>query len=108
MSEQGLPLGIFGAEIILRDDENFRIKSTRKSRPIEEKESYRWVEGYRKTCELAHAVPACEVFSVSDREGDIFEVFEAWQKAGESGEPRVCGAASFVWQTLRSVGLPAR
>ena len=88
VSEQGLPLGVFGAEIILRDDANFRIKSTRKNRPIEEKESYRWVEGYRKTCELARAVPDCEVFSVSDREGDIFEVFEAWQKAAETGEPR--------------------
>ena len=88
VSEQGLPLGVFGAEIILRDDANFRIKSTRKKRPIEDKESYRWVEGYRKTCELARAVPDCEVFSVSDREGDIFEVFEAWQKAGETGEPR--------------------
>lgn len=88
VSEQGLPLGVFGAQIILRDDENFRIKSTRKQRPIEEKESYRWVEGYRKTCELARSVPGCEVFSVSDREGDIFEVFEAWQKAGEAGELR--------------------
>lgn len=88
VSEQGLPLGIYGAEIILRDDANFRITSTRKNRPIEEKESYRWVEGYHKTCELARAVPGCEVFSVSDREGDIFEVFEAWQNAGEADEPR--------------------
>ncbi len=88
VSEQGLPLGVLGAEIILRDDKNFRITSTRKHRPIEEKESFRWVEGYRKTCELARAVPGCEVFSVSDREGDIFEVFEAWQSAGERGEAR--------------------
>lgn len=80
VSEQGLPLGLLHAEINVRDDEHFRINATRKKRPIEEKESYRWVEGYRKTQELAAALPECEVFSISDREGDIYEVFEECQK----------------------------
>lgn len=87
-SEQGLPLGILDAAIHIRDDEHFRINAKRKKRPIEEKESYRWLVGYRKTCELARALPAdCEVFSVSDREGDIHEVFEAWREAVEAGDP---------------------
>lgn len=83
VSEQGLPLGLLDASIMLRDDETFRGAATRKQRPIEEKESFRWVAGYLKTLELARRLPACEVFSISDREGDIFEVYQAWQEAGE-------------------------
>lgn len=83
VSEAGVPLGLLHAEINVRSDDHFRVAATRKTRPIEEKESHRWVEGYRKTQELAEALPGCEVFSISDREGDIYEVFEAWQKIEE-------------------------
>lgn len=83
ISEAGVPLGVLHAEINVRSDEHFRVTATRKTRPIEEKESHRWVEGYRKTQELAAALPECEVFSISDREGDIYEVFEAWQQIEE-------------------------
>jgi len=87
VSEDGLPLGLLDTGMLIRDDETFRTAAARKHLPIEEKESFRWVEGYRKTLELARTVPGCEVFSISDREGDIFEVFEAWQLAVEEGQP---------------------
>ena len=83
VSEGGVPLGLLHADINVRSDDYFRINANRKTRPIEEKESYRWLEGYRKTQELALALPECEVFSISDREGDIYEVFEAWQQIEE-------------------------
>ena len=83
VSEQGLPLGLLDAGIMMRDDKTFRSAATRKQRPIEEKESHRWVEGYLKTLDLARRLPECEVFSISDREGDIFEVYQAWQEAGD-------------------------
>jgi|APIni6443716594_1056825.scaffolds.fasta_scaffold53070_1 hypothetical protein len=85
-SEDGLPLGLLDVAMIVRDDETFRSAATRKRRPIGEKESQRWLDGYLKTSELARRLPGCEVFSISDREGDIFEVYEAWQKA--AGGPR--------------------
>jgi Transposase DNA-binding len=79
VSEGGLPLGLLDVETIVRDDETFRTSAERKHLPIEMKESFRWVKGYRKTLELARSLPDCEVFSISDCEGDIFEVFDAWQ-----------------------------
>ena len=85
-SEDGLPLGLLDVAMIVRDDETFRNAATRKQRPIGEKESGRWLDGYLKTLDLARRLPACEVFSISDREGDIFEVFEAWHQA--AGGPR--------------------
>lgn len=86
VSEDALPLGIVEAIIVKRDDENFRISSTRNQRPIEEKESFRWIQGYQRTCELARSLPDdCEVFSVSDREGDIYELFNAGVQAAAEG-----------------------
>jgi hypothetical protein len=83
VSEPGLPLGLLGAEILLRDYGNFRSTARRKQRPTSEKESQRWVDGYGKALELARELPGCEVFSISDREGDIFEVYQDWQLARE-------------------------
>lgn len=78
VSEQGLPLGLLDAAIVLRDDATFRSAASRKQRPIADKESQRWLDGYQKASELARQLPDCEVISISDREGDIFEVYQAW------------------------------
>ena len=43
--------------------------------PIEEKESDRWLKGYRRVCELAVACPETQIVMVADREGDIYDIF---------------------------------
>jgi Transposase Tn5 dimerisation domain/Transposase DNA-binding len=86
VSEQGLPLGLLDATIVLRDNATFRSTASRKQRPIADKESQRWLDGYQKAAELARELPDCEVVSISDREGDIFELYQAWRLA--AGGPR--------------------
>lgn len=49
----------------------------RAQRPIEEKESYRWVLGYDTACEVQRQCSETLVVSVADREGDIHEWFLA-------------------------------
>jgi len=89
VSADGLPLGILDAAMIIRDPATFgSAKIPHKQRPVCDKESRYWIEGYLKTCEAAALLPDCEVISVSDREGDIFEVFAAWHAAVEQGAPR--------------------
>jgi hypothetical protein len=56
----------------------------RKSNPIAEKESYRWLEGYQSACEVKQACPATLVVTMADREGDIQEWFvDAMRRAPE-------------------------
>ncbi len=43
-------------------------------RPIEEKESLRWLEGYRRVSELIESLPETQLVYVADREADIYEV----------------------------------
>lgn len=51
-------------------------RTARDKTAIEEKESYRWLESYRKACEIAKEVPGTQIINITDREGDIIEVFE--------------------------------
>jgi hypothetical protein len=45
-------------------------------RPIEEKESYRWLQAYEDAAHIAAMIPQTQVISVADREGDMFELFD--------------------------------
>lgn len=51
-------------------------QTNRKKRPIEEKESYCWLKGYQEANKIALAAPDTVIVSISDREGDIYEVLE--------------------------------
>jgi hypothetical protein len=45
-------------------------------RPIEEKDSYRWIEGFCEAMKVAQLLPDTQVISVADREADMFELFD--------------------------------
>jgi hypothetical protein len=46
----------------------------RKRRPLEEKESYRWVVALRQAHDLARQFPQTRIVCVADSEGDIYEL----------------------------------
>jgi transposase-like protein/transposase Tn5 family protein len=70
-----IPLGVVDAEIWARDTADFHKRRQKGQKPIEQKESYRWLQGYRQACALAEAAPQTTVVCISDSEGDIFECF---------------------------------
>ena len=95
VNPEGIPLGVVHAEIWSRDLEEFRAfqqqkqqdprakEKRNKERTIEEKESLRWLTGYREGCEVASLVPNSTIIVISDSEGDIYECFaEASQEHG--------------------------
>jgi hypothetical protein len=45
------------------------------NRPLEEKESVRWVDGYQRVNELAEQLPDTRLTYVADREADIYDLF---------------------------------
>lgn len=66
-------LGVLGASIWQRPEET--VAHLRKSKPIEDKESLRWLEGYQLACDVQRQCPDTLIVSVADREGDIREWF---------------------------------
>jgi len=95
VTPERIPLGVVDADVWARDLEEFRQRQRekqqdrrakgkrRKHQPIEEKESLRWLEGYRKGCQVAAELPQTTIVVISDSEGDIYECFE--EAAREDG-----------------------
>jgi desulfoferrodoxin (superoxide reductase-like protein) len=82
-TEDGTPLGSIDAKIWARDEfdsEQPKLSKAakekkRRATPIEEKESIRWLEGIRAVQKLAMDCPDTLYVSLSDSEGDMYDLF---------------------------------
>lgn len=74
-SVEGTPLGLVDVQCWARNGEQFGKKHQRKQRPIEQKESGKWLQSYRRTAEIQRQSPDTMLVSVGDREADIYELF---------------------------------
>ena len=70
-----LNLGIISAKLWTREDKEGAEKRTDRYRPIEEKESIRWLESYEQALEASKRYPEKTIVNVGDRENDIYEIF---------------------------------
>jgi hypothetical protein len=75
----GTPLGACWAKAWTReepiDETQQAYEQRRKHRPLEEKESLRWIEGLQQAREVAQAVPQTQCICIGDSEADIYELF---------------------------------
>jgi Transposase DNA-binding/Transposase Tn5 dimerisation domain len=92
VTPEGLPLGLAAIKFWTRDQFkgcNALKKKINPTRvPIEQKESYRWLENVRQTTALLDDPQRC--VHIGDRESDIYELFCAAQKAGTHFLLRTC------------------
>lgn len=102
LTPQRLCLGVVGTDLWARDDETFRQAKARKHEPLEEKESFRWLEGYRLACELAEKLPQTKIVSIADREADIYECFL------EAEQSPLAGRAEWIIRARENRNLPER
>jgi hypothetical protein len=76
VTPERLSLGVLGSLIWARDPAGYGRSQEQSSRPIEEKESIRWLEGYREVCHYARKLATTtQLVYVADRESDIYEIF---------------------------------
>ncbi len=79
----GLPLGFLTQSVLTRpDNEPSHRPEECRLLPIEDKESYRWLQAFEQTLALAPA--GVEVITVCDREADIYEMFALAQTKNAS------------------------
>jgi len=92
VTAEGLPLGVAAIKFWTRDEFKGcnalkrKINPTRV--PIEQKESYRWLENMRQSTTLFQHPEHC--VHIGDREGDIYELFCAAQDGGTHFLVRTC------------------
>jgi Transposase DNA-binding/Transposase Tn5 dimerisation domain len=98
VTPERLNLGIVDANFWHRQPEvaekNSASRTVRDKAPIEEKESYRWLQSYLKACEIARDAPETQIINITDREGDIIEIFETAHEQTKEG--------SFAYFIVRS------
>lgn len=101
LRENGVALGLLRVNIWARDIAERGKKHERKKRPIEEKESAKWLDGIKSVQHVLDAELSPRdrprVIHVMDREGDIHEVFEQIDKSSD-------GAVIRAAQNRRVVG----
>lgn len=71
LAESGVPLGLLDQKIYIHEASSTK-ESNHKKRPINDKESYRWIEGLQTTAALSQNK---NIITLCDRESDIFEFF---------------------------------
>jgi len=106
LTPERLCLGVVDLWTWARDAKTHGTKNraSRASRPIEEKESFRWLEGYRRICCLQKEVgEATRLVYVADRESDLFELFDEGERQGvgwliRANQPRKLEGGARLWK----------
>ena len=78
----GLALGLLDVQCWRRDPAEFGVKKQRHAKPIEEKESFKWLEPLAAVEQAARRCPDSRLVTVCDREADIYELFELAHRKG--------------------------
>lgn len=111
VSPDGLPLGILGLKTWVRPLEEQGKKHRRKSLPITEKESVKWLEGLTQLGNLKAHCPETRFVAVCDREADIYDMFLASRPAGvewlvrAAWDRRVANSAGYLWAAMEAAPL---
>lgn len=109
LSPDRVPLGVVGTKNFDRtpeslEEEKHEKRKRRTKTPIEGKESFRWLEGYRNACQLAAECPDTQVVSLADSEADIYDIFVEAQQAAADGSTR----ADYVIRAHENRSTPER
>lgn len=72
---EGTPLGLLDVQCWARNETEFGKKHQRKERRIEEKESHKWLESFRRVAAAQERFPKTMLVSIGDREADVYELF---------------------------------
>jgi hypothetical protein len=77
--------GLLNYQRVIRDPDSLQ-RRLHPFRPIEEKESIRWRNGYETASALQREAPLTNVIYVADREADFFELLQATDREQQDGD----------------------
>ena len=80
VTPEKVPLGVADHLVWERPAAECGKKHQRKSRPISDKESRKWLHSLEKTAQLQKDQPDVHLVNVADREGDIYDYFVTAQR----------------------------
>jgi transposase-like protein/transposase Tn5 family protein len=105
VTAEGLPLGLLAQECWVREEPVSAQSKAQVERPIEEKESYKWLKALTES--TAELPATTQMLVVSDRESDIMEYFlhprpsQVELLLRSSQDRRIEGSEWLLWQTVK-------
>lgn len=75
VTPERVSLGVVKVDLFDRTPESLGRTAERQANPIETKESFRWLQGYRLACHFNAKHPSTQIVSVADAESDLYEIF---------------------------------
>lgn len=114
VTPQRVPLGVIQQQVWARSAEELGQRHKRKSRPISEKESQKWLTSpprrtsLETTAELQKQLPQTHIVSVGDREADIYDLFLQAQELRQdvlvraAWDRRVAHPEGHLWAYMES------
>ncbi|SOE96936.1 Transposase DNA-binding [Burkholderia sp. D7] len=106
VTPEGLPLGVLGMKTWIRAPEESGKSKQRRKRPIEEKESVKWLEGLEHLASLKTRCPDTHIIGICDRDGDVYDAFIAPRPAGvdwlvrAAWSRRVAHPQAYLWDAV--------
>ena len=75
LTPERVPLGLLAQSVWARDAQHRKKAEQRKQRPIDEKESYKWLQSLQATIQTQAQCEQTHFISIGDREADIYDLF---------------------------------
>lgn len=107
ITPEGLCLGVLDLWQWVRDasDHGGKDRQNRLSRPLEQKESLRWVEGYKTVSAFQEQVGETRLVYMADRDSDLFELFEAAEQGKadwliRAAQDRAVEGGGLIWEKV--------
>ena len=114
ITPERVPLGVLAQQVWARDAATFAQKADHKQRPIDEKESQKWLTSLAAVSKLHEECRTTRIVSVGDAEADVYDLFTAPRPAGiellvRAGQNRrVAGAEHYLWAALKAAPIVGR
>jgi hypothetical protein len=83
-----LPLGLLAQQVWARDPADIGKRTTRKRRPLAEKESQKWLTSVDAVIEMRTRCPQTQLVCIGDREADVYDLLVQERPSGHRWWPR--------------------
>lgn len=112
LTPERVPLGLLAQAVWARDPE-LRRHQDHKQRPIEEKESQKWLHSLQAVSAARQDCPTTQFISIGDREADVYDLFVVARPPGVESliraawDRKVAHTEKYLWAALASARVAA-
>jgi hypothetical protein len=113
ITPERIPIGVLQQQVWSREAETYAKKADQHHRPIEQKESQKWLKSVEALNQIQAVCPDTHFVSVGDAESDVYDLFLAARASGvdllirAAQDRRVEGSQKHLWEQVGAAAVGA-